>query len=321
MRIVAAALLLVAAFASSTPVRSQALVTINVASGPVDDTTPVLYAVKAGLFRRAGLDVQVTTLKSGAAIAAAVAGGSAQIGASSLMPLISANAHGVHFAILAPGTMFDSNVKNGLMVVAKSSPIHTARDLNGQVIGTTSLNEVSAIGTLAWIDQNGGDSKTVKMVEVAYPAMLPALLEGRIAAGALVSPTLEQQLESGQVRVLSNPKEAIAKHFLNSAWFATAEYAAANPDVVGRFARVMREASAYANAHHAETVDLIANFTGLEPATVARSVRPIWAERLDPHDIQPIVDAAAKYKVIDHGFDAKELISPIALAAFSQRGN
>ena len=321
MKIAIAVLSLLVAFASSSPLRSQELIKLNVASGPVDDTTPVLYAVKAGLFRRAGLDVQVTQLRSGAAIAAAVAGGSAQIGASSLMPLISANVHGVHFFILAPGTMYDTSIRNGLMVVQKNSPIHTAHDLNGQVIGTTSLSEVSAIATLAWIDQNGGDSRSVKMVEVSYPAMLPALVEGRIAAGALVSPTLEQQLESGQVRVLSNPKDAIAKHFLNSAWFTTADYATANPDIVARFARVMREASAYANAHHAETVDLIAAFTGLDPAVVGRSVRPIWGERLDPSDIQPIIDAAVKYKGIDRSFDAKELISPVASQAFGARRN
>jgi hypothetical protein len=40
-----------------------------------------------------------------------------------------------------------------------------------------------------------------------------------------------------------------------------------------------------------------------------------FAETLDPHDIQPLIDAAAKYKAIDRAFPAQEMISPLALGA------
>lgn len=300
----------------SGALRSQELTDIKIASGPVDDTTPALYAIKAGIFKKYGLNVEISNLRTGAAIAAAVAGGSVQIGASSLMPIISAYAHGVLLPIVAPGTMYDTRIRNGLMVVRSDSPIKTARDLDGQTIGTTSLQEVSALSTLNWIDQNGGDSKTVKMLEVPYPAMLPALVEGRIAAGTLVSPVLEQELESGKVRVLANPKDSVGKHYLNSCWFTTADYAAAHPDTLRSFALAMREASAFSNANHAATVDLIAAFSNVDPATVARSNRPIWGDHLNPVDIQPLVDLAARYHAIDKTFDAGALISPIVRPIF-----
>ena len=41
--------------------------------------------------------------------------------------------------------------------------------------------------------------------------------------------------------------------------------------------------------------------------------RNVVAEYLDPREIQPAIDAAARYKVIDHAFPAQELISPEAL--------
>ena len=64
------------------------------------------------------------------------------------------------------------------------------------------------------------------------------------------------------------------------------------------------------NAHHAETVPMISGFTGIDPATIAVMVRPIWALTLDPKDLQPTIDAAAKGKLIDKAFDARDLMSP-----------
>jgi ABC-type nitrate/sulfonate/bicarbonate transport system substrate-binding protein len=132
----------------------------------------------------------------------------------------------------------------------------------------------------------------------------------------LVSPILEQSIETGKIRVLANAKDSIGKHYLNSAWFTTADYAAAHPDVIQKFALVMRTASTFANANHAATVDLIAAFTNVDPATVARSTRPMWGDRIGKGDLQPLVEAAAKYHAIDKSFDATQLVSPMALQVF-----
>lgn len=290
---------------------------IQIACGPVDDATPALYAIKAGLFRRAGLNVQISTLKNGPAVASAIAGGSLQFGAGAVMPLIAAHGHGLSFQFVAAGTMYSSAVHSGMMVVAINSPIRSGRDLNGKTIGAASLNDVNTISTLAWIDQTGGDSRTVRIVEVPYSSVAAAIDDGRIAAASILSPILEQALESGKVRVLASPKDAIAKWFLNSAWFTTAEYASTHPDIVERFARVMREASQYANAHHADTVDLLAAYTGVPPSTVERSIRPVWGTALRPQDLQPVIATAFKYKQIDRVFKAEDLLSPIAVRALA----
>ena len=84
-------------------------------------------------------------------------------------------------------------------------------------------------------------------------------------------------------------------------------------NVVARFSQAMRTATVYANTHPAETAPLIATFVGVDVATVMASKRVICAEYLDPREIQPPIDAAAKYKVIERAFPAQEMISPDAL--------
>jgi len=65
-------------------------------------------------------------------------------------------------------------------VVLKTSPIQSGRDLNGKTIGSTSVSDMNSAATLAWIEQTGGDPKSVKVIEVpqsAAAAALGALLE------------------------------------------------------------------------------------------------------------------------------------------------
>jgi ABC-type nitrate/sulfonate/bicarbonate transport system substrate-binding protein len=80
-----------ASLATPAAARAQAaadLITLRLASSPADDTMPVIYAQQSGAFRRAGLDVQLTRATSGSAVAAAVAGGSLDIGKSSTVSIV-----------------------------------------------------------------------------------------------------------------------------------------------------------------------------------------------------------------------------------------
>lgn len=94
-----------------------------------DDFTPVLYALRAGLFRKAGLDVQVTPLGSGAAIASAIAGGSIDIGKGSLVSLMTAHVHDVPLVIVAPGSLYSGKAGSpyAALVVSTDSPSRRGR--------------------------------------------------------------------------------------------------------------------------------------------------------------------------------------------------
>ena len=52
------------------------------------------------------------------------------------------------------------------MLVAKDSPLRSARDLDGKTIGVSGLNDIFSLGVRAWADQHGGD-----LVELAVIAV------------------------------------------------------------------------------------------------------------------------------------------------------
>jgi NitT/TauT family transport system substrate-binding protein len=281
---------------------------VVIASVTNDTCTPALYALKAGLFERAGLDATFQGMSSGAAASAAVAGGSAQFGLSSLGTLIVAHAHGIPFQLVAPGSVVTSDVPYAEAVVRSDSTVRSGRDLAGKVFAVPALGDQNQVAAMAWIDKTGGDARSVRFIELSSAATVPALVEGRVDAAQLGTPILAIALASGKVRKLASIFDAIVPRFANVAWFATTSYIDANGDTVRRFAEVIRAASAYANGHHAETLPLIAQYTKIDAATLAGMARVAFAERLDPRDIQPLVDACARYGVIERRFDASDLI-------------
>jgi NitT/TauT family transport system substrate-binding protein len=292
---------------------AQTLPTLRVTGPNIDDFKPVYYAIRSGLFARYGINVEVLPSKSGSAGLASVAGGSADIGFTSLPAVIEAHARGLPFQAIAPAALYLSESPTTVLFVRKDSPIRSARDLNGKVIGVSSLQDMIAMATFAWIDRNGGDSRTLHPLELPNSALLAAIEEGRVDAGTLIEPFLHQGMASGKIRILGKNLDAIGKRFQLNVYVATDTYIRSHRDTVERFERALHEAILYTDAHLPETVDLVASFTHLNPDVVAHSARAIDPEYLEPENIQPVIDVAARYRLIPKAFPASEIMSDAAL--------
>jgi len=292
--------------------RAQApLPHVRVASTTDEDVIGTVYGVQTGAFTKAGLDVEITKANNGAASAAAVAGGAIDIGKSSAMGIVNAHARGIPFVIVAAAAMYgpEANEDAGL-VVAANGPVHVARDLDGRTLSVPALHDLFTIAMSAWIDQRGGDAKSVKFVELPNSAAPEAVATGRVDGATIANPQLSQALATGKVRVIGHSFEAIAPRFMSAVYFCTTDYLAKNRDVVARFRRVLYEADAYINTHHADTVDMLSRFTGIEPKVIAGMPRATLGTNLDPRLLQPLIDRAFQYQAIPKTFDAREMFDP-----------
>ena len=290
------------------PARSQTLTTVRVGAGLDDGLTPLLYALHVGMFKKAGLDVQLQSSSNGAALAAAVAGGAVDIAKSALMSLITAYARGVRFKIIAGAAQYRTVAPTDLLCVLKSSNIKSMADASGKTIAVSTMKGLDMMATQSLIDKNGGNSSTVKFIEVPFSTMLTVLEQGRADIASIGNPALAAALESGKLRTFGDPYDGIAPRFLIAGWFTTSDYVRQNPTVVDRFSKVMREANAYSNAHHMETASILAEYAHIDTEVILKMNRLENATSIGPQLIQPAIDAAAKYKYIEEGFSAKELL-------------
>ncbi|HXF33232.1 MAG TPA: ABC transporter substrate-binding protein [Candidatus Acidoferrales bacterium] len=293
---------------ASSAAAQPALTSIKVGLVPSDDITPVLYAVRSGMFKKAGLDVQLFPSSSGTAVAQAVVGGSYEIGKSSLVSLMNAHLRGLPLYLIAAGGVYDTSAPYAELVVAPDSRYKTGKDLDGKLIGVPALNDLNVVVADGWVDQHGGDSKSLKFLEIPNSAATAALGEHRIDAYVMLYPPLAAALDGKKVKILGPAYDSVAKHFVFAGWFSTKTWADAHPDIVKKFTGVLYQAAAYTNKHHAETAPMIADMTKIPVETIEHMPRTDGSTAMSPREIQPLIDSAAKYKLIPDAFPAKDLI-------------
>jgi NitT/TauT family transport system substrate-binding protein len=213
---------------------------------------------------------------------------------------------GIDVVLVAPGTMNDQNLRplNSGLVVAVNSPLATAKDFNGKTIAVNTLHSVDQIAMSAWVDKNGGDSRTVRFLEVPNLTMVDATAAGRVDGGIVADPGYTTGLTSGKVRSFAQVNSAIAKRFMITAWFASRSWADANPNLVHSFAAALNEASNWAVKNPDAAAVVLRKYLRLTTMTAHER----HARTMDPAMLQPLIDAAAKYKVLSQPLNVQDII-------------
>jgi ABC-type nitrate/sulfonate/bicarbonate transport system substrate-binding protein len=193
------------------------------------------------------------------------------------------------------------------LLVRSDAPLQSGKDFNDQIVGVGQLGDVSQIAMMAWVDAHGGDARTVKFTEIPTTAAPAAVLQGRVAAAESTQPMIAAALVGGDLRLLT-VLDAFGPGSLMTAWATTRDTSSKRPDAIRAFARAYREAVAYTNVHRAETVEMMAAFTGAPASVIATMPRATAAPVVTAGQIQPVIDAAVKYGLLERTFPASELI-------------
>lgn len=306
----AAALSLVAVLPISPPaaVAQTSETVIRLGVGPVDVATPLIYAAKAGIYKKYGVNVEVVKLANGPALASAVAGGALEIAQAATLSVVQAFAKGLPFTIIGNLAYYDAKRPDQALLISRASAIKSPKDLVGKTLATVSLEGQPALATFAWLDAYGVDRPTIKFIEVPASATLAAMEQNRVDGAPLYEPFYTAFMATGKFRVLGYPYDAIGKRYALAVLFANPKWVGEHRDAVERFLRASQEASLYVGAHENEAALLMADFTGVDPSTIGNIRHSVRGIVLNPGDVQPVIDTAAKYNFISKAFPAQEMI-------------
>jgi NitT/TauT family transport system substrate-binding protein len=292
-------------FLTTAGARAQSAATLRIATLPIESAAEVFYAKDMGFFAKAGFDVDIQTMQTSAAMAAATASNAVDIGYSPVDSLATIHQRKVPVVVIAPANEYISPSRNAGLALSANSTVRVAKDLNGKIIAVSNLRSLSENAARAWMDRNGGDSSTAKFVEIPFPAMQPALDTGHVDAAWVAEPFISAAAKNG--RVIEYGFDAIAPRFLIGAWFTTAQWANDHRDAVARFAAVIHDTAVWANKNQAQSGQIVAKYTKVDPAVLATMTRSHYAEALTPAAMQPLIDVSAKYNGFAT-FPAQELI-------------
>jgi NitT/TauT family transport system substrate-binding protein len=297
--------LVAGALVAPRPARAQAAPAIRFGTAPVESSALVYYAYDRGFFQAAGLDVEIQNFNGGGAIMTAAAGGAIDVGCANAGQQANAHIHGLQFRMIAPGGLYSSASPTTVLAVAKNAPYRNAKDLHGKTVGLTTLRDLQQASVMKWVDQNGGDSASLKFLELGSPEMAPSLVAGRIDASIMLEPSLTYA--KNDIRVLGKCYDAIAKTLLIQAHFASPDWLAKNTAAAHALIDALGQAANWANANPQPSGAILAKYSQLAPATIAEMHRTVFADKLDPATIQPVIDASAEYKFLPKSFPVTEM--------------
>ncbi|HEY5349394.1 MAG TPA: ABC transporter substrate-binding protein [Candidatus Lustribacter sp.] len=306
-RVIVLGLAVLAAVSAPVPLHAaDALTVVRLGLLSSDNSANAYYAQEMGYFKSAGLDVQITTLQGGPVAAQAVASGALDIGTGNVATIAAARIRGIGLKFIAPASVSNPSTMTDVIAVAKDSPFKTAADLNAKTFGINAIKALPQVSVMSWMDKHGGDSKTVKFVELAFSQMGSALAAHRIDAALEVEPFVTN--DKGVERVLGPALDGLGPHVMILGFFASDAWLAEHPDTAAKFVSALRQASEWANGHRRETGAILARYTKMEPGVIAEMARAEYGIALDPAVISPVIDGAVRYGIIDKHVPAADLL-------------
>lgn len=290
---------------------------LNIGYMKIGDLSPFFLAMDKAFFKDAGLDINLAAMVGGAAIQPALASGAINIGWSNVVSIYQGHLQGFDFRFIANGAINKRGTNDVFgFQVAADSPIRAAKDLDGKTVASNTLRNIITASGMYWIDKNGGDSTKVKWVELPFPQMEAAVVNKQIDAFLAVEPfvTVPSKINK-KTRVLGHPlgeiapRLLIASYFVSAAWLKIPE----NEKTARGFVAALNKGIDAHNANPEEAKATIAKYTGLKPEFLKEMSLPAFEKKLVESDLQPMIDVAFQYKLIERKFPPREVIAPIAM--------
>ena len=110
-------------------------------------------------------------------------------------------------------------------------------------------------------------------------------------------------MNRSKLRVLARDVKSLGPNSMITSWFTTSEWAANNQATVKAFAGAIGAAAAWANKNPEAAAKILGKYMSIDEPRI----HAYYAERLDPALIQPILDNAAKYKLLSGPMTYAEL--------------
>jgi NitT/TauT family transport system substrate-binding protein len=287
--------------ASPTEAASGELRQVRVAALPITETAALWGGIKAGIFEKHGLTVEVLPAQGGAQAIPALINGDIDFAIGQPFGAYRADLQDLGVVLIGnyASSYADGDDINAVVASAKSG-ITKPAELAGRNVAVNSLGAAGDVTIMAAVEQDGGDPSAIKFVEVAFPDVPAQLEAGNIDAAWVPEPFLTQLRTRGDA-VVVEPYQAVVPGLATLTAITTTKLRESDSAVVADFSAAMKETLEWAQDPANEAAVRQAIKDNLElPEAVADSVRlPEFGWELDPTSLRTLAELAEKYRVLD----------------------
>ncbi len=276
-----------------------------------------------GYFAKHGVRAQLVTLTAGPALMAAVANRSVDVAFGDTLAWAAATTNGfTNIRLLLGGTVTEPRFPSAMHLVAgPKSGVKSVADLAGKSIGVIPTPQMT-VATDAWLQRNGVDPRSVKVVTIQDGTQQSALKGNSLAAVQTRNTAQNMTLAQGGTTDLGSPLDIEPTGTANANYFANAQWIASDPRAAQGTAAALRDASVWLNsATSQEKADIAARYSGIDYDRLARTqpnlIRDIqWEQWITgPVDVtatQQWIDAGVRNGLIRRSVNLSDYLAPTA---------
>lgn len=300
----------------STEIRS---IVLQIDGAAVPYYAPLYIAEYRGYFQQQNLQVTFTYAQ-GSAILQNVASGNVDFGFPNGDSVINAYGHGVQTKVVH--TTYQKGI--GALLFSKDSGINTPRDLIGKSVGITDLGSPNYAQLKAMLGQEGASIDDVNLQIIGPGAIVSALTQGSVDA------IVFSRLRYFSLKEAGFPVELIlSDDYLPSfgnVVVTSERNLVAHPEVVSGFVKALNLGIEDCIADPESSIEIAieqyAPAFADQKESIIEIIRKLFVKELwqssftDAHQIgygsvdrwQEAIDSQVKYDIIDHGFNAREMV-------------
>jgi NitT/TauT family transport system substrate-binding protein len=280
---------------------------ITVGVIPIVDTAPVWLGVDKGFFADEGLEVTVQPTTGGAASVPGVVAGSYDFAFGNYVSALVANDQGLNLKYVTNGNSTAGNPDFGAVIVKDDSPIESPADLSGKTVSVNNLQNIGDTTIRTVVEDDGGDSSTIKFVEVAFPDAEAAVTNGQVDAAWVLAPFLDSAVANG-ARVISYNFSDFDPKLDISGYFTTADTYKNKPELVKAFKTAMNKSLEYSDSHPDEVKQIVTTYTKMTADQLKDMVLPKFNVEFNRDALKKLGEAALSYGTIKKAPDLDALL-------------
>src|SRR5918994_4512490 len=269
----------------------------------------VAFGIEKGMFEKQKLEIDLQPTQGGAATLPALVSGDIQVGGSNVVSLLLASSKDLPIQAIAGGTNAQPAGEKdfGALLAAKGKGISGPEDLEGKTIAVNTLNNIAEVVVKAALEKKGVDPESLKLSEVPFPEMEPALAKGSVDAAFSIEPFVTQSVQKGD-EILGYSYVDTESDMQVGAYAVTNEFAGSDPEAVKAFQAAVKETADYVAGHEDEFRTFLSENADMPPELAKKIVLPKWTGEVDADSVAKTAQLMQKYGVVQGEIDTSKLL-------------
>jgi NitT/TauT family transport system substrate-binding protein len=273
------------------------------------DCASAMVAVDEGIFKKNGLDAEMTLIGINSNIPAAILSGSIQIGGPTATVFLQAADGGLDLVAVAGASIMNpvSNA-NITAFVRNGITIKEPKDFVGKKVGAPGLGAFLHVLFVKWLVEKGVDPKSVNFVEVTFPTMPDIIKSGGVDAVLTAEPFVTRMLNANLGTVGARYAVELNRTEPIIFYAASREWAEKNPATIKKFRDSIAEAAVIVNNDSDKASASIAKFTKQALELVKASPPNKADPALKADQLAWWIDIMASQKMLQTKLDLNKLM-------------